>query len=88
MKKVKELSEEELIEIPMAMYIHAVSIINGTLPKKLHEKMEQLKNQNDPYAIGYFEFLNKKKSVWQRMLQKIQNTFPFTRLETHKEKKL
>lgn len=66
-KKIKNMTEDELLENPLGMYIYSVNIIQGKLSDRLHNRMKQLAGLNDLYAIGYFNYLNKKNSVWTKI---------------------
>lgn len=71
-KQIKDLTEDELLAIPFAMYVYAVEVIKGKLPERLHKEMER-RSKDDLYAQGYIKYLNKNKSFWSKITSPMMN---------------
>lgn len=82
-KQIKDLTEDELVSIPFAMYVYAVEVIGGKLPERLHKEMERLSG-DDLYAQGYIRYLNKKKPFWLRILSPMMNYICYYKTASNK----
>lgn len=67
-RQIKDLTEDELIVIPLGMYIYAVNVLEDQLPERLHSEMRNLLQKDNEYAKAYFKYINKKKIFWIKIL--------------------